>query len=687
MNTFLRLPALVLSLLALCVVMRSADAADAMSADDAWASLPQYEYGQDMAPLLAIDRVVIEAMADPSVRAACAARLAGLLEKPQTTLAAKKYVCFQLRQIGTPAEVPMLARLLVEKNTSEMARYALQAIAGEASLVALREGLKTLRGKELAGVVQSVAVRGDEQSVPALKKLADADDPAVAAAAVSALGNLGGEQATAFLLSRMDITSKPAARELAVALLRCAVSLEKADSKQQAVAIFERLSKPGEAVGVRRAALESLLRQKGDAMNATVVAWLTQGDDAQRRLAAGHIQDLSDKQLEELVTGRSDLDEQTRSLVLQTLAARQGSDVLPQVLELVNSSDRQIKLSGIRLLGTLGDATTIPLLVKMLDAEQDIAEAAGQALLQLPAREEVGKALLDALRDRPQTRDRAIDVLVRLKYYPAIDPLIALAASDDPAVYGPALDGLRGIADPDSSDIPRLVRLYLRTPPGKRRDEVEKTILIVCDKASADIDRAGLVLKALGDTSGIDAADYLPLLGRLGGPAVKQRVEAALAASDPAIREAALRALCNWPNAEVADQLLKIATSDDNRTHQRWALRAYIRVVSLPCDRAPSDTLAMLQKAMQLAENVDDRRLVIRRAAAVRTMASVDWIAQYLDQQELAQAACAAIVELAHHRFLRHPNLKRFDPILRRVAEISTDANIAERANRYRLGL
>ncbi len=165
------------------------------------------------------------------------------------------------------------------------------------------------------------------------------------------------------------------------------------------------------------------------------------------------------------------------------------------------------------------------------------------------------------------------------------------------------------------------------------------------------------------------------------------KIEAALGSSDPAIREAAVRALCNWPDAEVADKLLQEATESDNRAHRRMALRAYIRVVSLKSDRPEAETLAMLQNAFQLASGVDEKRLAIERAGAVRTMEAVAWIAESLDDAELAQAACGSVVELAHHRFLRHPNMKTLGPILERVVEISDDSAIVERAKRYRLGL
>ena len=68
-------------------------------------------------------------------------------------------------------------------------------------------------------------------------------------------------------------------------------------------------------------------------------------------------------------------------------------------------------------------------------------------------------------------------------------------------------------------------------------------------------------------------------------------------------------------------------------------------------------------------------------------MDAVDWIAGYLEQPELSQAACSSLVELAHHRFLRQPNMQRFKPILQQVSEISEDKEVVERAKRYQLGL
>lgn len=675
-------------LIALCAPAAAAE----MPFEEAWKATASYEYGQDMAGLLAVEREVIRAMGSPETRAACAARLAGLLEAEGTTPAGRQFLCLQLRQIGTPAEVPVLARLLAREDTSQMARLALEAIPGEASLQVLRAALNSLEGELRLGIIQSLAARRDEAAVAELIKLAGSADPAdaTAAAAVWALGNIGGPAATDYLQARAADAPGPLAIGIAVPLLRCADHLAKAGEKQRAAQLYELLSRREQPAGIRRAALAgqlALQETPGDPQQAaaTILAWFAGDDPQQREIAAARLGALGDEQLEGLASQQGQLPDAARAALLELLALRGSQQARPMILQAAASDNPQLRRAGIRAMGLLGDPATIPSLIDALGGESEVSAAAQQALAAMP-RQQIETALLAALKDRPAARPAVIELLKGLKCYEAIDPLIEIARDDDPAVYEIGLDGLRGIADPDSHDVPRLLRLLAATKPGKHRDEVEKTVLIVCEKLPAGQDRAVPVLAALPGGQAA-APEYLPLLGRLGGPQAKQIITASLSSSEAAVKDAAVRGLCNWPDATVAEQLMDLASDSANRAHQQWALRAYVRVVSLPSERPEAQTLEMLQAAMQRAEQPDDKRLILARAGTVRTMAAVDWLAGYLDQPELAQTACESIVELAHHRFLRQPNMARFRPLLERVASISRNAEIVERAKRYQLGL
>ncbi|MBM4089576.1 MAG: hypothetical protein FJ276_09125 [Planctomycetes bacterium] len=661
-------------------------AAEAMPDEQAWELLAQYQYGQDMKPLLVIDRLVIESMKSPESRGQCAARLARLLLEPGTTLPAKQYICVQLRQVGTDAEVATLAQLLGQPETSEMARGALEVIPGEAAADALRGAVRVLKDELLIGVLHALGARRDRQSVAHIRSLVEHDQASVRHAAIGALANIASDEAAAFLVARAEAATGSAADSLTRALLHCATRLAADGQNTAAAEIFNRLSRGDRRAEVRRAALRALLDLESADPAPQIATWFA-GDDSDRRaVAAGLLTRLNTDQLASLSTQMDALPDDAKLMLVEVLAARNKEHTLPLIVNMAESADERQKLAGIRLLGAVGDASAIPLLIDALAARDATGDAARQSLGRLP-RDRVAPALLETLTQRPELRGLVIAVLKDLTVYEAIDPLIELAANGDPAVHAVALDGLRGIADPDKHDLPRLVNLLLRTQPGAHRDEVEKTILIVCNKLPDGADRSQLLVELIGGLGERHELACLPLLGRLGGPTALQRIDAALADPRADAREAGLRALCNWPTAHVTDRLLQVVTRSDNEQHKRWALRALVRVVSLPSERPAGETLAMLREAMQRTTQLDDRQLVVSRASAVRSMETVTWVAQFLDDPALAQTACQTLVDLAHHRELRHPNMRQFGPLLDKVARISTDAEVVERAKRYRLGL
>ena len=332
-----------------------------MPADEAWKALPTYEPGQDMAALLAIDGEVIAAMKSPESRAACAAKLAELLGKDSTTLAAKQYVCLQLRQVGTVAEVPVLSKMLGVPETAEMARYALESVPGDEATEVLRNALNSSQDATRLGVVGSLAKRKDTGSVAALQKLAKADDPDLQAAAIRALGDIPCDEASGYLLAQAKAAGAPTPQVLA-ALLRQAAAGQSPDK------VYALLSQSQQPVAFRRAGLEGLLRLEGDKAEATVLAWFSSDDPDRRRIAAGHLQSLSDARLDSLLAGLADLPDVAKLAVVELAASRRGGEVLPTIMTLVESSNPALKQAGIRCLGMIGEAAAIPMLLNALAA-------------------------------------------------------------------------------------------------------------------------------------------------------------------------------------------------------------------------------------------------------------------------------------------------------------------------------
>ena len=159
--------------------------------------------------------------------------------------------------------------------------------------------------------------------------------------------------------------------------------------------------------------------------------------------------------------------------------------------------------------------------------------------------------------------------------------------------------------------------------------------------------------------------------------------------TDPlaARREAALRALCNWPDGSVAPRLLKIAQSDESASHRRRAIDALVRVAPLPDKRPDGQRLDMLEKAMLLSSRDEQKALILKRARAIRSLGALRFVAPYMNEPKFAEAACETVVELAHHKDLRQPNKAEFDAVLNKVIATSKDRILIERAKRYQKNL
>jgi len=289
-------------------------------------------------------------------------------------------------------------------------------------------------------------------------------------------------------------------------------------------------------------------------------------------------------------------------------------------------------------------------------------------------------AVLRAEKD-PVRRAAWIGVLEAHRPAGVVPLLLSEATEQGPVVATRALAALGKLAAPN--DIPALVAVVLKSEKGPLREEAERAVLLVCLQIADATKRAQPVLSIFQAAAPAERIALLPLLGRIGGNEVHTVVQGALESKDAATYEAGVRAISNWPNAGVAEQLLRLAQTAEAATHRQWALQAFVRVVSLPGGATSATKLDRLKQAMQLSKTDEQRLWVIQRAAAVRAVETLRFVAPYMDQPVLAEQACRSVVELAHHKELRDPNRQEFAAALQKVLATAKDPVVLERAKRY----
>jgi len=220
--------------------------------------LKTYDFGDSRQPLTELSDEIRKAYGKPEELKKYEAALDGVL-KSDAKYAGKQYACRELSIIGTDQSVPVLAGMLTNQEYSDMARYALERIPGEAASKALCEALPKAEGKCKIGIINSLGERGCRPAAAEIAKLVDNSDRLLAGAAISALGKIGGPDA----LKGLDkaLQSAPDNQKMPVydAYLKIADKMVAEGNKAGAQKIYVSLNKDGVPQLVRTAAIKGMV--------------------------------------------------------------------------------------------------------------------------------------------------------------------------------------------------------------------------------------------------------------------------------------------------------------------------------------------------------------------------------------------------------------------------------------------
>jgi HEAT repeat protein len=214
--------------------------------------LKEFKLGTDSTVLIPIERAVMEVHGNETARAALEQRLLAYLGGSSSSVT-RSFVCRQLVLIGSAASVPAVTPLVLDEELSVHARNALERIPGPESDKALREALGQAKGRTRIGVINSVAVRRDAASTPALIRILS-EDPDSAAAAAKALGEIGTPEAAKALLAARGKGPVPVQQAVVVGTLICADRLVAIGQRSQAITLLEGLTEASHPEHVRLAA-------------------------------------------------------------------------------------------------------------------------------------------------------------------------------------------------------------------------------------------------------------------------------------------------------------------------------------------------------------------------------------------------------------------------------------------------
>lgn len=617
--------------------------------DDALKYVATYRFGESREPLSVVNDHVRRADNSGSAeeRKAIEAKLLEVL-KAGPSADGMDFLCRQLGIIGSDAAVPVLAPMLTkDEQSADWARYALEGIPGDAADQALIAAAQKNSGRSKIGMINSLGTRRSTAAVPALIPMMRGGDESAARAAVSALGQIGGEEAAKALAAARGAVPDSLKSTVADAYLMCADTFVLEGQKDKALAIFSEMSSDSETVPIRIAAIEGTVKVQGDAAIPTILAAFKDSPTEVHSVAAGLARRLSGNAiLSAMSQDLSNFPPDSQILALQIFRERGASDVREAVTALTTSAEPAVRLAAIQALSTVGNASSLPLLIETAVKGEGEDKRAASESLDLLRGEDVDAALANLLGSADAaTRGEIVRSLGARAAAGAKDTLLAIAAKDsDDAVKAKAYDALTTVAWPD--DLPDLLELLVQANGTGVQQQAESTVVAVSQKVTEPNERASAVLKGLAGVRGKPEvrASLLSVLGRIGDPSALPTLRRiAQNARNEKIQDVAVRALCDWPTAETLEDLQKIAANSANDTHRSLAFRGMIRQLRLPSDRPAQTTLKYYEDALNMAKTVDDKRLVLSGLGELKNEGALKLVEPLLNNEDLKAEAAQAL--------------------------------------------
>ncbi len=631
-------------------------------------AVKSYRAGQDATTLKVIEARVVAAQKLGPDHATVEAMLIGLLTEA-VTLDAKEFACRQLFVLGADAAVPVLADLLKQADTANMARYALERSASPQADVVLVKALSETDGPVKIGVINSLGQRHSVAAVPGLIEALKADCPDIVRAALAALGHIPDEGAANALLQsrRLDVTLQAAVDE--ANLTQGAMRLVASDEKL-ARSLYRDVFWNGMPQS-RGAALRGLVL--ADAENSVALldeAMLSYSPEF-RQAAVMAVRDRGEVRLAADIAPRfANWDVAGQVLLLQSLRDTKERVASPIIRSALRSTDETVLLAALGGLPSSGDPGLVPVAVPFLTgASEAVAKATREALAAMPGRGITDALAAEITKARGSAKAELVRALNARRTPLAAETLLAAAADPDKTVRAESYRALGTIGA--SVQVQSVLSLLLAEQDAEARTAAEAALAATLVQGGID-----LVLQAYeAQAASPDLrASLIRALGLRGDDQAVAVITAALMGTVPAERQAALEAFGQWPTSTPGPAMVDAAEKLEDATQRSTAWQGAIQLLAKPgASLSPVDQLTAYTKALTLAQTPEQKKLVLAGVAAVHHPEVSAFIKTCAGVPELERDVKEALERAA---MIKYGDAGLF-PILK-VSDLVCDGDLAE---------
>jgi HEAT repeat protein len=597
-----------------------------------------------------------------------AARLLQTVQSNDTSDVDRANAFEKLGDVAGEEAVAPLVGFLGNQKWSHYARFALQKMEGENVTNALLQSLDGLEGDLKLGVIDTIGRRGDSIAVPRLTKLLAHDDAKVAAAAAVALGTIGSPDSAKTLAESLDAEKDDHRREsLASSLLLAGQRLAKQGNAQAAIDILDRLRNAEVPKPYRIGATQNALLARGEQGVDLLVEQLISPDQDFFLMGLAVGRALPGKPATQAIAQLLAKEPSPDRQVLLILALKDRGDrqALDAVLEKLNSDSPAVKLAAIDAIGTLGDDSSVPILLSVANAADE--DAVLGSLVALKGTR-VNAALMEAA-EAPNPSTASIKALGRRRASEAVPLLLRLSAGDSELISQQAIVAVGLAASQD-----RFLDLFELLKTAKNADRkaaIQDAIRAAVFRSTQPDACAEALGGMIPSSSGADREFLFEQIRTAGGTKAINLMRRFALGSDESLQDAATETLGRWLSADAAPVLLQVAQADGKFANR--ALGGYIRIFrqfELPDD----ERVAMAAQALKVATRSTERNAAIDAMTRFPCVGTFELALNQLDVAGSKEHAAEAALTIGRTVLDLDPERGRAG--LKRLI----DANVSQRA-------
>ena len=603
-----------------------------------------YDYGKDEEVLAHLRDYVRAHRNSTESKRACERQLVDFLES-DASLAGKSAACRHLREIGSAASAPVLGKMLLKPETSDMARYALEKIHGADAENALVQGLSRSDGKIKLGIITSLGERGAQSSVSHLAKVISGTDESSAIASAKALGKIASQEAISVLSKALAQTPGSLKDQIASSLLHCAEIQSANKDTGMAAEIYQRLIQTELPLPIQQAAMRGQIASSWEKAKKKIIAALKGQDVELYAPAIAMVKDNYDTStIQEVYPLLPNLPAESQVQLLEVLSQFRDEGVRASIVAAAKSPDLLVRVAALKALKSVGNYTVVEFLASQAARSKGKEQmAARTSLWGLRCGQANPTILANLVKNLNEGVQHELILAVgerRIKE--GLNLLISRAQYSSDRNRQQAIRGLKNIAAP--SDLPLLVKLLLNMNTDADQLEMASTIASVASRSPRPIGKARAVMDELESVTDIKGRCALyRTLGKIGDDSSLPVLRTALKDENPAVKDALVRALAEWPTGAANEDLLHIAKTFETPVHKVLALQAYIRMIGMESYRSPKSAVQSFKDVLDLARP-EEKKLVL---GILPTFASPDALelAEFLLQEKEVTAEAELAIE------------------------------------------